>query len=158
MPELTDSVVETLLPAGEPPELLPEGVSRDFFNARLRARATELERRIFQWLTLYQAIAERRQMDREFPGYQFTTCGFVPVSGNVSADLRTVGGYVFGIAVELAPTTDSPLQTVELVTYESVRVPCVINRRSPELHIANPISPNGTGACWARSKKNKCFT
>jgi hypothetical protein len=92
MPELTDSVVEALLPAGEPPELLPEGVSRDFFNARLRARATELERRIFQWLTLYQAIAERRQMDREFPGYQFTTCGFVPVSGNVSADLRTVGG------------------------------------------------------------------
>lgn len=155
MPRLTEYIVERLLPPGEPPELVPEGVPRDFFNARLRARETDLERRIFQWLTLYQAIAERRRLDQEIPGYQFTTCGFVPVSGNITSDVRTLGGYVFGLAVEVAPWTDSPAQSVELVSYENFTVPCVINRRTPKLHIANPTSPNGTGACWARSKKKK---
>ena len=155
MPGLTDYIVETLLPSGEPPELVPEGVSRDSFNARLRARETDLERRIFRWLTLYQALAERRRLDQEFPGHQFTTCGFVPVSGNINPEIRTLDGYVFGLAVELAPWKDSPAQSVELVSYENFRIPCVVNRRTPELHIANPTSPNGTSACWARSKKKR---
>lgn len=155
MPPLTDYIVKSLLPNEEPPELVPEGVPRDFFNARLRARETDLERRIFQWLTMYQAIAERRRLDQEFPGYQFATCGFVPVSGEMTSNIRTVDGYVFGIAVELAPWTDAPAQNVELLTYESFAVPCVFNRRLPELHVANPTSPTGTGACWARSKKKR---
>jgi len=157
MPQLSDRIVEFVMPPGEAPELVPEGVPRDFFNARLQRLESPLERRIFQWLTVFQAIAERQQLDRQFPGFQFTTYGFVPVSGSTEAreKLPIFEGYLFGIAVELEPSAGSPAQEVERITYENLAVPCVVNRRLIQLDVANPIAPRGTGACWARSKKTR---
>jgi hypothetical protein len=155
MPELTQNVVEALLPPNDPPSLVPEGVPTDFFEARLQRLESAEQKHIFRWVTALQAIAERSQFDRQYPGFQYSTYGFVPVAGTVADRTQTAGGYVFGIAVELEPTGDGSSQELDLIGLENLRIPCVFNRRRLVLDVANPIAPRGTGACWAHSRKTK---
>lgn len=155
MPKLTDYIVESLLPTANPPDIFPEGLLAGDRAPRLQRFESPVQQHIFGWMTAFQAIAERRRLDRVYPGFQYTTYGFVPVSSGAEllGKIRTVEDYVFGIAVELEPTGDTPSQSFDQVIEGDLIIPCVFNHRRIELDVANPIAPNGTGACWARSNK-----
>jgi hypothetical protein len=155
MPELTQDVVDTLLPRNAPPSIVPEGVPRDFFEARLHRLESEEQKLIFLWMTAFQAIAERSQLYRQYPGFQYSTYGFVPVSGSIDNQSQIAGGYVFGIAVELEQASGDPSQELDWIGYQDLRIPCIFNRRRIVLDVANPLAPTGTGACWAHSCKTK---
>ena len=102
MPELTNNIVESLLPAVDPEARVPQGVTADEVSARSES-LTYIERRIFRWTTALQALIESERWDREIAGFQYATYGFVPISGVIQlpAGVNTIGGYVFGVAIEL---------------------------------------------------------
>jgi hypothetical protein len=155
MPELTEYVVDKLLLRNDPPSVVPEGVPPDFLEARLQRLESAEQKLIFLWMTAFQAIAERSRLDRQYPGFQYSTYGFVPVSGSIDNRAQIAGGYVFGMAIELEQAGDDPSQELDWIGYENVRIPCVFNRRRMVLDVANPVAPPGTGACWAHSRKTK---
>jgi hypothetical protein len=102
-----------------------------------------------------QARIESERWDRQIPGFQYATYGFVPISDAIQlpTGVNTVGGYVFGVAIELEAAGDEPFQEAESFIENGVTVPRILNWRSIERDVANPVSPlSGTGACWAHSK------
>jgi hypothetical protein len=153
VPELTDEIVQQLLPEGEPSrDSVPDGIGAH----ELAALADSLQpqaRRIFLWQTALQARVERERWNRQVPGFQYATFGFVPIGANQPPPgLRTAGGYVFGVAIEVEPDVDGSSQQVQLFVENRASIARVINRRRVDLDVAHPIT--GTGACWARSKKS----
>jgi hypothetical protein len=154
MPSLTNEIIQALLPPTEPELQAPEGLLRSF-EARLAGLDSSVERRVFLWATALQARIERERWDQRLPGFLYATYGFLPVSGTTAfSGIPYSGGYVFGVAIEREPDGDLVTQEVEPLVQNGVTLAQVINRRGIEFHIANPTMPNGTGACWARSKKS----
>lgn len=153
MPELTNNIVESLLPAVDPEARVPQGVTADEVSARSES-LTYIERRIFRWTTALQALIESERWDREIAGFQYATYGFVPISGVIQlpAGVNTIGGYVFGVAIELEAAGEVPLQEAESFVQNGVTIARILNWRRVEFDVANPIAPRGTGACWAHSK------
>jgi hypothetical protein len=153
MPELTNDIIGGLLPTQNPVGSLPEGVTQDVFSIQSEG-LTDIEMRIFRWLTALQARTESERWDRRIPGFQFATYGFVPVSEQIHLPrgVKASGGYVFGVALEMEAAGEVPFQEVESFNQNGVAIARILNWRSAELDIANPVSPwDGTGACWAHS-------
>jgi hypothetical protein len=153
MPDLTGAIVESLLPPTDAGERFPVGVTASSIEAA-SADLTYFQRRIFRWTTVLQARIESELWERQIPGFQYATYGFVPVSAGVRlpSGVRTMGGFVFGVALEMEAAGDGPLQEAQSFEQNGVTVGRILNWRTMERDVANPIAPRGTGACWARSK------
>jgi hypothetical protein len=151
MPDLTLDIIQSLVPPTDAPERLPAGVSPDLVSARRRSLNIE-QQRIYRWLTFLQAVAESQRFDRDYPGFQYFTFGFIPL-GRRADNVPYRGGYTFGIALELEEGESGPDQEVLPITDGDVVHPLVINRRKAKLDVIDPTNPPGTGACWAKSRK-----
>ncbi len=153
MPDLTDDVVKSLLPPTDAGDFFPEGVTATSIGAA-SADLTEVEKRVFRWTTALQARIEFEHWDRQIPGFQYATYGFVPISSKLDLPSRVTAkdGFVFGVALEMEPAGEGPLQEVESFEHYGVTVARILNWRSIQRDVANPIAPRGTGACWAHSK------
>jgi hypothetical protein len=151
---LTNDVVRALVPEARAPGIRPAGVQQGAVEARLSS-LDEIERRAFEWLTSLQAYAEAERFDRNYPGFQYYTFGFIPLGVRTNRNgVADVGGYTFGIALELETSKDGPPQEVVPLAEWGLAFSLVINRRMAQLHIPNPTTPPGTGACWGRSRKS----
>jgi hypothetical protein len=141
------------MPGFGAPPMLPGGVTPNAVVSRLRT-LDEVQRQVFGWLTSLQALAEIRRFDRDFPGFQYFTFGFIPVGTHTpGGEMRQSGGYTLGIALELESSkVDKPQEffPIELGGHVFTGV---VNRRLAELHVPDPTNPPGTGACWGRSHK-----
>jgi hypothetical protein len=66
--------------------------------------------------------------------------------------VNAIGGYVFGVAIELEAAAEVPFQEAESFVQNGVTMARILNWRRIKFDVANPIAPRGTGACWAHSK------
>jgi hypothetical protein len=155
MPELSDDIVQNLLPRDFRQVIVPVGVEEAYFERRISEIESPLQREIYRLTTALQAITEERRLDRNQPGFQGATYGFVPVGADVRVprDFPVIDGYVFGAAVQLPAIKNGPPQIIRVVRSEKLSFPVVLNFSAIEFHVANPSGSIGTGACWARSKK-----
>ena len=134
--------------------MLPPGLAGDSFEQKLSSIDLR-QQHLLRWLTSLQAYAENNRLDRDYPGFQYFTFGFIPLGKETSnPTIKTVvGGYTFGIALELEGSKVDPSQEIVSIRHAERTFPLVVNRRSATLHVPDPTSPPGTGACWAISHK-----
>jgi len=158
MPRLTDAIIEYLVPRETPPfNLVPHGVPDEVMRAGRERRGRD--RLIFLWCTAFQAVIENNRWDKKFAGFQFATYGFIPIIQGLQVPdgIRFFESYVFGAALQLEEAESSPTQEIFPIQEGNVSVPCVLNRGPIKTHqrhlLPFPSNPLGTGACWARSRK-----
>ena len=153
VPRLTDEILQALLPRSTPEPRSPVDIGEEPFAYEYLGRGRD----IYSWVRALQDRIEREHWERIIPGFVAATYGFIPIIDGLDLPdgLRSVGGYVFGVAFELELTEGGEMQVAEQFDHDGTAIARILNRRKIQLHVPDPKSPRaGTGACWARSRKS----
>ena len=155
MAKLEDFTITSLLPVATGRVVLPENVSRAEYDTRFGSLDSQRERDIYRMTTACQAAIENLHYDRNWPGFEGASYGFIPVGENtvIPNGIASSNGYVFGAAIKILPRGEAA-QFVEIVEYGNLQFAVVFNAMRSILHVANPTYPTGTGACWAKSLRS----
>jgi hypothetical protein len=154
MARLTNEIMDSLLPQFLPAPIL-SFQHLEIITGRL-AVLDPARQRALAWSGILQEEAERTELHLRYAGFRFATFGFIPVMERAPPPLLSVGGYVFGTAIERGPVNQSttPSQIIEAQEIAGQSFALVLNRRQFFLDVANPVHPRpGTGACWAKSNR-----